>query len=65
MRTDFDVVIIGSGAGGAPIAYELARDRKHVLVLEKGPLLRHRMIHPVRRPTTSVTSCLPRGRRNG
>lgn len=39
-RTDFDIIIIGSGAGGSPIAYEMARHRKHVLVLEKGPLLR-------------------------
>lgn len=37
---DYDVVIIGSGAGGAPVAYELARDGKSVLVLEKGPLMR-------------------------
>lgn len=35
----FDAVIIGSGAGGAPIAYELARAGKSVLILEKGPML--------------------------
>jgi choline dehydrogenase-like flavoprotein len=40
VATDFDVVIIGSGAGGAPIAYQLARAGRSVLVLEKGPLLR-------------------------
>lgn len=40
LRDQFDVVVIGSGAGGAPIAYELARANKSVLVLEKGPLLR-------------------------
>jgi choline dehydrogenase-like flavoprotein len=40
MRDHFNFVIIGSGAGGAPIAYELARAGKSVLVLEKGPLLR-------------------------
>jgi len=40
MRDHFDAVIIGSGAGGAPIAYELARAGKSVLVLEKGPLMR-------------------------
>jgi choline dehydrogenase-like flavoprotein len=37
---EFDAVIIGSGAGGAPIAYELARAGWSVLVLEKGPRLR-------------------------
>jgi choline dehydrogenase-like flavoprotein len=37
---EFDVVIIGSGAGGAPIAHTLARAGKSVLILEKGPLLR-------------------------
>ena len=40
MAEQFDIVIIGSGAGGAPIAYELARANRRVLVLEKGPLLR-------------------------
>ncbi len=37
-KTEFDVVIIGSGAGGAPIAHTLANAGKSVLVLEKGPL---------------------------
>src|SRR3990170_4488032 len=40
MADTYDVVIIGSGAGGAPIAYELARAGKRVVVFEKGPLLR-------------------------
>ncbi len=39
MKTDFDIVIIGSGAGGAPIAHEMALAGKSVLVLEKGPLI--------------------------
>jgi len=39
MQSEYDLVIIGSGAGGAPIAHELARKGKSVLVLEKGPLL--------------------------
>lgn len=33
----FDVVVIGSGAGGAPLAHTLALSGKSVLVLEKGP----------------------------
>jgi choline dehydrogenase-like flavoprotein len=37
---EFDAVIIGSGAGGAPVAWELARAGKAVLILEKGPRLR-------------------------
>ncbi|HYX13570.1 MAG TPA: GMC family oxidoreductase [Nostoc sp.] len=40
MQTEFDVVIIGSGAGGSPIAYTLAKAGKSVLILEKGPLFR-------------------------
>ena len=32
-----DVCIIGSGAGGAVIAYELARRGLSVLVVERGP----------------------------
>ncbi len=38
METDFDVIIIGSGAGGAPIANRLVKAGKSVLILEKGPL---------------------------
>ncbi len=40
MQTHFDIVIIGSGAGGAPIAHTLVNAGKSVLVLEKGPMLR-------------------------
>ncbi len=36
----FDAVIIGSGAGGAPIAHTLVNAGKSVLVIEKGPLFR-------------------------
>jgi choline dehydrogenase-like flavoprotein len=36
----YDAIIIGSGAGGAPIAYTLAKQNKIVLVIEKGPLIR-------------------------
>jgi choline dehydrogenase-like flavoprotein len=40
MNDQFDAIIIGSGAGGAPIAHILAKIGKTVLVLEKGPLFR-------------------------
>jgi choline dehydrogenase-like flavoprotein len=46
IRTDFDVVIIGSGAGGAPIARELVLAGFDVLLLEKGPLLRPQYLAP-------------------
>jgi len=32
----YDVCIIGSGAGGSPVAYELSRAGYSVVVLEKG-----------------------------
>ncbi|MEV0277027.1 GMC family oxidoreductase [Streptomyces sp. NPDC050610] len=35
-----EVVVIGSGAGGAPLTHTLVRAGHQVLVLEKGPLLR-------------------------
>jgi choline dehydrogenase-like flavoprotein len=35
-----EFVVIGSGAGGAPLAHTLVRAGREVLVLEKGPLLR-------------------------
>lgn len=35
-----DVVVIGSGAGAAPLTTQLVAAGKHVLMLEKGPLLR-------------------------
>jgi len=40
MAEKFDIIIIGSGAGGSPIANILAKKGRKVLVLEKGPLLR-------------------------
>jgi choline dehydrogenase-like flavoprotein len=40
VRSDFDVCIIGSGAGGGPVAQVLAAAGRRVVVLEKGPWLK-------------------------
>ncbi|WP_042693797.1 GMC oxidoreductase [Azospirillum sp. B506] len=44
---EFDVVIIGSGGGGAPIAHTLVKAGKSVLVIEKGPLFRPQADDPL------------------
>ena len=36
MKAAYDVVVVGSGAGGAPIAAELAEAGFDVIVLEEG-----------------------------
>ena len=36
MTTHYDVIIIGSGAGGGTLAYRLAPSGKQVLLLERG-----------------------------
>lgn len=38
--TDFDVCIVGSGAGAGPVAYTLSRAGYKVLILEKGPWIK-------------------------
>ncbi|MBT7790194.1 MAG: FAD-binding protein [Calditrichaeota bacterium] len=37
---DYDVIIIGSGAGGGSAAYNLAKSGKKVLIIEKGQRLK-------------------------
>ncbi|NJK63079.1 MAG: GMC family oxidoreductase [Synechococcaceae cyanobacterium SM2_3_1] len=39
MATHYDVMIIGTGAGGGTLAYKLASTGKRILVLERGPFL--------------------------
>ena len=36
MEKQFDIIIVGSGAGGATLAYKLASSTKKILVLERG-----------------------------
>ncbi|WP_139812060.1 FAD-binding protein [Ensifer aridi] len=44
---EYDVLIIGSGGGGAPIAHTLVNAGKKVLVIEKGPLFRTQRDDPM------------------
>jgi choline dehydrogenase-like flavoprotein len=37
--THYDIIIIGTGAGGATLAYRLAPTGKQILILERGPFL--------------------------
>src|SRR5918912_3936385 len=43
MRTDYDVIIIGSGAGGGTLAYRLAPSGLRILLLERGDYLRREL----------------------
>ena len=35
----YDIIIIGTGAGGGTLAYSLAQSGKKILLLERGPFL--------------------------
>jgi choline dehydrogenase-like flavoprotein len=39
MNEHFDVIIIGTGAGGGTLLHRLAGSGKRILVLERGPFL--------------------------
>jgi len=39
MNTKYDIIIIGSGAGGGTLAYKLAASGKKILVLERGDFI--------------------------
>ncbi len=39
MAIDYDVIVIGTGAGGGTLALHLARAGKKILVLERGPFM--------------------------
>ena len=40
MKIKADIAIVGSGAGGATLAYELTKAGKDVLLIERGPFIR-------------------------
>jgi choline dehydrogenase-like flavoprotein len=39
MSADYDVIVIGTGAGGGPLALHLALSGKKILILERGPFM--------------------------
>ena len=39
-KEEYDTIVIGSGAGGAPVAWSLAKQGKRVAILERGGLVR-------------------------
>ncbi len=49
MSTHYDVIIIGTGAGGGTLALQLATAGKQILILERGPFL------PQEKPNWSTT----------
>src|ERR1051325_8937690 len=40
MSSHYDVIIIGTGAGGGTLAWKLARTGKRILLLERGDFVR-------------------------
>jgi len=50
VQTDYDVIIIGSGAGGGTLAYHLAKAGRKILILERGGWL------PREKPNWDATS---------
>ncbi len=43
---DYEYIVVGSGPGGAPVAHDLARAGKQVLLLERGAYHRHLLGFP-------------------
>jgi choline dehydrogenase-like flavoprotein len=62
----YDVIIIGSGAGGSAAAYQLTQSGKKVLVVEKGqPLPRDGSILDVGKSRQAQPSMMSHGSRHG
>ena len=61
VRMRADVVVVGTGAGGAVVAKELAEGGLRVVMLEEGELLRTVGLH--RAPARRHAAAVPRRRR--
>ena len=46
MNDHYDVIIIGTGAGGGTLLNKLAPSGKRILVLERGPFLAGQLSEP-------------------